>query len=131
MTNNDDKTGYDEDLDEEDSKSQVNNKKSKKSRNNKAQGNLTVEAPTADENTDDPSMGIKARKGEKENPRMDFVNDFFKQNLNPGSLNPNFNSTMAANKKDLSSSKIRDPHKNSFMTEWQNEILRNLQDTNK
>lgn len=86
---------------------------------------------------DDLVTGSKmSRKPNKDDPRLDFVNEYFKQNLNPGTLNPNtLHHNGNSGKKDMSSSKMMmrsgDPHKNAFMSEWQNDLLRNLQDNTK
>jgi len=110
FTNNDDKTGYDEDFDEEDSKSDLNVKKKSKR-----------EGATQDHSS-------KGRK-QKEDPRRDFVNDFFKQNLSPATLNA---PSSSHHKKgtDMTSSKMKDTGsnlpKNSLFNDWQNDILKNL-----
>lgn len=66
-TNNDDKTGYDEEFDEEDSKSDMKSRR----RKNK---DLTTGG------YGDDKSASRSRKP-REDPRRDFVNDFFKQNL--------------------------------------------------
>lgn len=108
---NDDKTGYDEDFDEEDSKSDLNPKKKQKARKEEDH---------------------KSRK-QRENPRQDFVNDFFKQNLTPAALNAPSSSLRKA--ADMTSSKLKDTSSNlpksSTPNEWQNDLLKNLQDKTK